>query len=53
MTKFFKKSKKPYFAVIWCNFSQNLGKNEISWKKGLCHFLNIQLSTMAQKIGKN
>ena len=37
-TKF---SKNPYFATILHSFSKNMGKNEFSWEKGLCHFLNI------------
>ena len=41
MTKFFKKSQKPYFGAILGPFRQNLGKNEFSWKKGLCQFLDI------------
>ena len=40
MTKFFKKSKNPNFGAILGNFCPNLGKNESSWKKGLCQFLN-------------
>ena len=43
MTKFFKKSKKPYFGAILGPFFQDLGKNEFSWKKGLCQFLNIPI----------
>ena len=41
MTKFFKKSKKPYFGVIRDSLYLNFGKNEFSRKKGLCQFLNI------------
>ena len=43
MTKFFKNSKKKN-NLFWCNFGSfftNLGKNEFSWKKGFCQFLNI------------
>ena len=41
MTKFFKKSEKPYFGVIWGLFCPNLGKNEFSGKKGtFYHFSN-------------
>ena len=41
MTKFFKKSEKPYFGVIWGLFCANLGKNEFSGKKGtFYHFSN-------------
>ena len=36
MTKFFKKSQNPYF---WFHFEQN----KISWKKGLCQFLDIPI----------
>ena len=43
MTKFFKKFKKPYFGVILDPFCSNFGKNEFSWKKGLCQFLNISI----------
>ena len=43
MTKYFKKSKKPYFAAILRPSCPNLGKNEFSWKKGLCQFLNIPI----------
>ena len=40
MTKFFKKS---YFCAILSPFCPNLGKNEFSWKKGLCQFLDIPI----------
>ena len=43
MTKFLKKSKKPYFWVILGPFYQIFGKNEFSWKKGLYQFLNISI----------
>ena len=43
MTKFFKKFRKPYFGDILGPFLPNLGKNEISWEKGLCQFLNIPI----------
>ena len=43
MTKFFKKSKKTYFGAILSPFCSNFGKNEFSWKKGLCQFLNISI----------
>ena len=36
MIKFFKKSKKLYFGAILVPFCPNLGKNDFSWKKGLC-----------------
>ena len=52
MTKFFKKCKKPYFGVIWGNFSPSLGENEFSWKKGLCQFLNIPIIYHGAKILK-
>ena len=38
-TKFFKKFKKLYFGAILNPFCPNLGKNEFSWRKGLCQFL--------------
>ena len=44
MTKFFTKSKKPYFGAILGSFWPNLGKNEFSWKKGPCQFLNIPIT---------
>ena len=50
MTKFFKKSKKSYFRVIWDKFSPNLGENELSCKKGLCQFLNILIIYHGAKI---
>ena len=43
MTKFFKKSKKPFFGAILDSVCPNLRKNEISWKKELCQFLNITI----------
>ena len=43
MTKFFKKSKEAYFGAIFGPFFPNLGKNEFSWKTGLCQFLNIPI----------
>ena len=43
MTAFFEKTKKPYFGAILSPFCQNLGKNEFSWKKGLCQFLDIPI----------
>ena len=52
MTKFFKKSKKLYFGVIWGNFSPNLGKNEFSWKKGLYQLLIIPIIYLGGKILK-
>ena len=43
MLIFFKKSPKPYFWPIWGYFIPNLGKNQFSWKKWLCQFLNIPI----------
>ena len=43
MTKFIKKSKKPYFGAILGTFCPILSKNEFSWKKGLCQLLNIPI----------
>ena len=43
MTKFFKKLKKLCFGTILGPFCQNLSKNEFSWKKGLCQFLDIPI----------
>ena len=39
MKKVFKKSKKPYFGTSL----DTLGKNEFSWEKGLCQFLDIPI----------
>ena len=40
MTKVFKKNpKRTYFGDILGPFYPNLGKNEFSWKKELCQFL--------------
>ena len=52
MTKFLKKSKKPFFQVILGPFYQNFGKNEFSWKKGLYQFLNISIiiALLCQKL---
>ena len=50
ITRFFKKSKKPYFAAILGPFCPNLGKNGFSWKKRLCQFLNIPI--IYQKLEK-
>ena len=47
MTKFFKKSKKLYFGAILGPFCPNFGKNESSWKKGLCQSLNISVIIVA------
>ena len=43
MTKFFKKSKKNLFWGHFGPFLPNLGKNEFSWKKELCQFLDIPI----------
>ena len=43
MKKFFRKSKKPYLGAILGPFCPNLEKNEFSWKKGPCQFLNIPI----------
>ena len=43
MIKFFKKSKKPYFGAILGPYFPDLGKNEFSWKKVICQFLNIPI----------
>ena len=43
MKKFFKKFKKPYLRAILGTFCPSLGKNEFSWKKGLCQFLDISI----------
>ena len=51
MTKFFKKSKKPYFGAI-LDFYPNVGKNKFSWKKWLCQFLNIPIIYHRQKSEK-
>ena len=42
-TKFFKKSKSPYFGAILGPFCPNLGKNEFYWEKGSCQFLNLPI----------
>ena len=43
MTKFFKKSKTKLFVDHFGPFPPNLVDNEVSWKKGLCQFLNIPI----------
>ena len=46
MTNFFKKStkkKKTILGSFWALFAQILGKNEFSWIKGLCQFLDIPI----------
>ena len=42
-SKFFQKSKKPYFGAILGPFYPNFGKNKFSWKKVRCQFLNISI----------
>ena len=40
----FQKIKKTtYFGAILNTFCPTLGKNEFSWKKGLCQFLDIPI----------
>ena len=41
--KLSKKSKKTYFGAILGPFFPNLDKNEFSWRKELCQFLNIPI----------
>ena len=43
MTKFLKNPKRTYFGAILGPFYPNLGKNEFSWKKELCQFLDIPI----------
>ena len=43
MKNFFKKSTKTFFWAILGPFCPTLGKNEFSWKKGLCKFLDISI----------
>ena len=44
MTKLFLKNpKRTYFGAILGPFYPNLGKNEFSWKKELCQFLDIPI----------
>ena len=43
LTKCFKESQKPYSGAFLGPCDPNLGKNEFSWKKGLCQFLNIPI----------
>ena len=49
MIKFFKKSKNPYFGAILNPFYPNLGKNEFSWKNGLCQFLKIPIIYLCRR----
>ena len=41
--KIFQKIPKPYFGAILSPLCQTLGKNEFSWKAGLCQFLDIPI----------
>ena len=43
MTKFSKNPKKLMLGPFWALFCLNLGKNDFSWKKGLCQFSNIRI----------
>ena len=53
ITKFFKKSQKPYFGSIRGPIAQIGAKNEFSWKKGLCQFFNIRITYHCAKNQKN
>ena len=46
------KCKKPYSEVILLYFCPNLDKNEFSWEKGLCQFLNIPVDYNCAKYQK-
>ena len=39
--------KKNKFVAIPGSFCLNFGKNEFSWKKGLCQFLSISIIIVA------
>ena len=41
--KVFQKIQKPYLGAILGPFCPYLGKNEFSWKKGLCQFFDIPI----------
>ena len=43
MTIFLKKLMKTYFGATLGTFCPKLIKNEFSWKKKLCHFLNTAI----------
>ena len=43
MTKFFRKSKKPYFGAIPDPLCLNFGENEFSWQKRALSVLKISL----------
>ena len=53
MTKFFKKSKQPYFRAILGPFYPNLRKNESSLKKEFCQFLKVLIIYQRAKNQKN
>ena len=53
MTQFFKKSKKIHFGAILGPFYPNFGKNEVSWKKGLCQLSSIRIIYHCVKNQKN
>ena len=50
MTSFCKKSEKKKLGANLGSFCSNLLKNEFSWRRGLCQFLNIP--TTCQKSEK-
>ena len=51
--KIFQKIQKiPILGAILGNFYPNMGKNDFSWKKGLCQFLNNPIIYMVKKIWK-
>ena len=51
--KIFKKFKKHYFGAILGPFCLNISKNEFSWKKEFCQFLNISIVYHCVKNRKN
>ena len=53
ITKFIKKSQKPYFGPILSPFAQIGAKNEFSWKKGLYQFFNIRITYHCAKNHEN
>ena len=53
ITKFFKKSQKPYFGLILGSFDQLGAKIEFSWKKGFCQVFNIRIIYHCAKNQKN
>ena len=52
MTKFFKKSKKPYFGAILGPFCPNFGKNEFSCKRALSIFKYFNYLPLCKKSEK-